>query len=278
MSKLEDLRAELSTLQAELTRIKSEGRVLTDCWIAKAKPGSSKKNKYPRLKSRKPMFDGKKTEYLSIHSSAVAEAEAALARGKAVKKLDKRIQGLSERVNQLQDKSFKSPKTPTRKKAPQLYTPPEIIDLVRVVMGEIDLDPSSDDIAQQWVQARNYYTPALDGLSNPWFGRVWLHPPSDGKIAKWTSKLLDEYELGQVTEALLLVRPSAGSKWFQKLMRLFPVCFSDKRLKFLDDQGIPQPQPKHGNAIFYLGVNSQQFGQVFGTIGSVSSPVTNQLV
>jgi hypothetical protein len=48
-----------------------------------------------------------------------------------------------------------------------LYTPREIIDLVRVVMGEIDLDPASDDIAQQWVQARNYYTPTLDGLSHP---------------------------------------------------------------------------------------------------------------
>lgn len=203
----------------------------------------------------------------------MAEAEAALARGKAVKKLEKRIQGLSEQVNQLQDKSAKSAKTPTRKKASQLYTPPEIIDLVRVVMGEIDLDPASDEIAQQWVQARNYYTPARDGLSHPWLGRVWLHPPSDGKTAKWTSKLLDEYESKRVTEAILLVRPSAGSKWFQKLTRLFPVCFPDGRLKFLDDKGIPQPQPKHGNAIFYLGRNRQQFEQVFRTIGSVSSPV-----
>jgi hypothetical protein len=273
MSKLEDLKTELSSLQAELARIKSEGRVLTDCWIAKAKPGGSKKNKYPRLKSRKPIFDGKKTEYLSIHGSAVAEAEAAIARGKAVKKLNRHIQSLNERLNQLQHKSSKSPKTPTRKKALELYTPPEVIDLVRVVMGEIDLDPASDDIAQQWVQARNYYTPTLDGLSHPWFGRVWLHPPAHGKTAKWTRKLLAEYESGRVIEAVLLVRPSAGSKWFQKLTRLFPVCFPDERIKFLDHQAIPQPQPKHGNAIFYLGQNSQQFQQVFGAIGSVSSPI-----
>ncbi len=205
----------------------------------------------------------------------MAEAEAALARGKAVKQLEKRIQKLSEQVNQLQNKSAKSAKLPTRKKASQLYTPPKIIDLVRVVMGEIDLDPASDEIAQQWVQAKNYYTLALDGLSNPWFGRVWLHPPSDGKTAKWTSKLLDEYESGQVTEAILLVRPSAGSKWFQKLTKLFPVCFPDERLKFLDDQGKPQSQPKYGNAIFYLGINCQQFGQVFRMIGSVSSPIKN---
>jgi hypothetical protein len=59
MLKMEDLKAELISLQAELDKIQSEGRVLTDCWIAKAKPGS-KKNKYPRLKSRKPIFNGKK--------------------------------------------------------------------------------------------------------------------------------------------------------------------------------------------------------------------------
>jgi hypothetical protein len=273
MSKLEDLKTELLSLQAEVARIQSEGKVLTDCWIARAKPGGSKKHKYPRLKSRKPIFNGKKTEYLSIHGSAVAEAEAALARGKAVKKLNKRIQTLSERLNQLQRKSSKSQKTPTRRKAPQLYTPPEIIDLVRVVMGEIDLDPASDDIAQRWVQARNYYTPALDGLSHPWFGRVWLHPPAHGKTVKWINKLLVEYESGRVTEAVLLVRPSAGSKWFQKLTRLLPVCFPDEGIKFLNDQAIPQPQPKHGNAIFYVGQNNQQFQQVFRTIGSVSSPV-----
>ena len=112
MQKLENLKAELLALQAELDRIQSQGRVLTDCWIAEAKPGSSKKHKYPRLKSRAPMFNGKKTSYLSIHGSAVAEAEAAIARGRAVKKLNKRIQALSEQISKIQHKSSKSPKTP----------------------------------------------------------------------------------------------------------------------------------------------------------------------
>lgn len=272
MPKLEDLKAELLSLQAELDRIQSEGRVLTDCWIAKAKPGS-KKNKYPRLKSRKPIFNGKKTEYLSIHGCALAEAEAAIARGRAVKKLNKRIQSLSDRLSQLQQKASKSLKTSTRQKSQDEYTPPELIANVRLVMGEIDLDPASDDVAQQWIQATNYYTASEDGLNHPWFGRVWLHPPAQGKTAKWTNKLLAEYESGRVLEAVLLVAPSAGSKWFQRLTRLFPVCFPDERIAFLDDQGKPQPRAKHGNAIFYLGQNSKRFQQVFGAIGSVSSPV-----
>ena len=270
MSKLEDLKAELLSLQTELATILSQG-ILTDCWIAKAKPGS-KKNKYPRLKSRKPIFNGKKTQYLSINGSAVEEAEAAIARGKAAKKLKKRIQTLSEQINLLQQKSSKSSKTPTCKKSQDWYTPPEIIAYVRLVM-EIDLDPASDEIGQQWVQATTYYTPSQDGLSHPWFGRVFLHPPAYTKTTKWINKLLDEYESGRVLEAILLVTPSAGSKWFQKLTRLFPVCFPDKRISFLDRQARPQPRPKHGNAIFYLGQNVQRFKQVFGAIGSVSSPV-----
>ena len=272
MSKLEDLKAELLSLCADLARIQSEGRVLTDCWIAKAKPGS-KKNKYPRLKSRAPIFNGKKTEYLSIHGSALVEAEAALARGRAVKKLNKRIQTLSEQISQIQHKSSKSPKTPTRNKSQDWYTPPEIIALVRLVMAEIDLDPASDDIGQQWIQATNYYTASQDGLDHPWFGRVFLHPPAHGKTAKWINKLLAEYDSGRVTEAVLLVTPSAGSKWFQKLTRLFSVCFPDERISFLDHQGKLQPRPKHGNAIFYMGQNSKRFGQVFGAIGSVNSPM-----
>ncbi len=272
MPSLEDLKAELLSLQAELATIQSSGRVLTDCWIAQAKPGN-KKNKYPRLKSKKPIFNGLKTEYLSIHGSAVAEAEAAIARGRAVKKLKLRIQTLNERISQLQHKSSKNPKTLTRKKSQYEYTPPEFIANVRLVMGEIDLDPASDDVAQQWIQASNYYTPAIDGLAQPWFGRVFLHPPAHGKTAKWTKKLLVEYSSGRIEEAVLLVTPSAGSKWFQKLTRLFLVCFPDERISFLDDQGKPQPRPKHGNAIFYLGQNIQQFKQVFGAIGSVSSPV-----
>ena len=251
MSTLEDLKAELLSLQEKVATIQSQGRVLTDCWIAKAKPGS-RKHEYPRLKSRKPIFNGKKTEYLSIHGSAVVEAEAAIARGRAIKKLNKRIQTLSERVGKLQQKVSKSPKTATRKKALDLYTPPEFIALVRLVI-EIDLDPASDDVAQQWIQATNYYTPVEDGLNHFWFGRVWLHPPASGKTAKWTNKLLSEYESGRVSEAILLVTPSAGSKWFQKLTKLFPVCFPDEQVLFLDCQGRPQTRPKNGHAIFYLG-------------------------
>lgn len=272
MKTIEDLKAEIAGLQAEVAKISSEGRVLIGCWIAQAKPGS-KKNKYPRLKSRKPIFNGKKTEYLSIQGSAIAEAQAAIQRGKLVKKLNQRIQTLSDRIEELQQKSTKKCQTSPRKASQIAYPPPESIELARQVMGGLDLDPASDEIAQQWVQAANYYTLTQNGLSHPWFGRVWLHPPAPGKPGKWIKKAIAEYEVGNITEAIILVRPSPGSKWFQALMRRFPVCFPDQRICFLDQQGHPQPQPQQSHVFFYLGQNLEQFGQIFRSIGCVSSPI-----
>lgn len=243
-----------------------------DCWIAKAKPGS-KKNKYPRLKSRKPIFDGKKTEYLSIHGSALAEAEDAIARGRTIKKLNKQIKALNDRIEKLTRKSSQKQQSATEQSPPKRYLPPPYLNLVRQVLGEIDLDPVSDEVAQQWVQAATYYTLEQNGLSHPWFGRVWLHPPVPGKAGKWIKKAIAEYEAGHITDAIILVKASPGSKWFQKLVRLCPVCFPDERIRFWDEQGQAQDKPRHGNAFFYLGRQVDDFKQVFSSIGSVSSPL-----
>lgn len=261
----------MTCLQAEVTQLSSEGRVLMDCWIAQAKPGS-KKNKYPRLKSRKPIFDGKKTEYLSIQGEAIAQAQAAIERGKKVKKLNKRIKVLSDRIDALQLKSTKKQKSVNCKQPERGYSPPEVIALAQQVMETIDLDPCSDAIAQQWGQTSAYYAPDQDGLSHPWFGRVWLYPSASGKAGKWTKKAIAEYEIGNMTEAIILVKASPNSKWFQKLIRSFPACFPNEPIQFLDAQGHPLPKPQNGNTFFYLGQNPERFKQVFGAIGSISYP------
>lgn len=242
-----------------------------DCWIAQAKPGI-KKHKYPRLKSRKPIFNGKKTEYLSIQGEAVAEAQAAIERGKTVKKLKKRIRAISERLDTLTHKAPKKPQATVQKPVKKLYPPSDVIDLARQVIGAIDLDPAGDDAAQQWVQAATYYTPEQDGLTHPWLGRVWLYIPMANKAGKWTKKAVAEFERSNLTEAIILVKPSLGSKWFQKLAQQFPVCFPHERIRFLDEQGTPQPKPQQSSAFLYLGPNLERFKQVFGAIGCISIP------
>jgi hypothetical protein len=60
------------------------------------------------------------------------------------------------------------------------HTPEWLLALVRQLFGgEIDLDPAPDELAQQRVRARHYYTHEQDGLSpaSPYFGYVFMNPP-----------------------------------------------------------------------------------------------------
>ncbi len=60
------------------------------------------------------------------------------------------------------------------------YTPREVVEAGRYVMGHFDLDPASSEYANYHVvKARNFYTKEDDGLSRPWFGRVFLNAPGD---------------------------------------------------------------------------------------------------
>jgi hypothetical protein len=55
--------------------------------------------------------------------------------------------------------------------APQRY-----LDAAIAVIGQIDLDSASSEIAQRHVQASKYFT-VENGLTKQWHGRVFLNPP-----------------------------------------------------------------------------------------------------
>ena len=57
------------------------------------------------------------------------------------------------------------------------YTPGYIIEAAKKVLGTIDLDPASSDIANSIIKANIYYTIENDGLTKEWFGNIWLNPP-----------------------------------------------------------------------------------------------------
>ena len=68
------------------------------------------------------------------------------------------------------------------------------------MLGEIDLDPASNAIAQQTVRASNYFTRDDDALAKPWEGRVWLNPPyAQPLINQFVQKLVGEFAAGRVS-------------------------------------------------------------------------------
>jgi DNA N-6-adenine-methyltransferase (Dam) len=78
------------------------------------------------------------------------------------------------------------------------YTPKRYIEAARKVLGRIDCDPASSDIAQTVVRAKVYYTFQDDGLLQQWHGNVFLNPPYSlkGFVKRFVDKLLTEIALG----------------------------------------------------------------------------------
>lgn len=148
------------------------------------------------------------------------------------------------------------------------YTPSEYIEAARRVMGGIDLDPATSVKAQAVVNAGYFYTREDNGLTQPWYGRVWLNPPYNMPlIEQFVDRAISEYESGAVDSAIVLTNNSTDTGWFHKLAR-YPFCLTRGRIRFWggDDDTLATRQ---GQAIFYLGGEPARFAAEFGVFGLV---------
>lgn len=153
------------------------------------------------------------------------------------------------------------------------YTPAKYIESARKVMGSIDLDPASCAKGNDVVQADQFFTKENDGLSKDWSGRVWLNPPYGGLTGKFVTKLVEEFDKGSVTEAVLLVNANCtDTKWFQHLWDHL-VGFTNHRIDFIKGEGEGEGKQKagstHGSAFAYLGPNTESFAKEFSQYGTV---------
>ena len=229
--------------------------------VVVGKDGKKRKPTKKRRKKPKPP----KAPQVSIYAKDDIGEEKAKA--KAQKIVDNGGEGASQQV---QVTMFSS-------ETNEYYTPPQYVEAARQVMGGIDLDPANHEKAQEWIQAGSFYTVADDGLNKPWFGRVWLNPPygmdgGDSNQDTWAQHLVAEYEAGNVTEAILLVKAALGYNWFERLWWDWPVCFGRERLSFIRSNGSDEGRSKQGTAFLYLGSNVDRFRSVFGQFGRVIMP------
>lgn len=151
------------------------------------------------------------------------------------------------------------------------YTPLVYIEAARKVMGSINVDPASNDIAQSLIKADKYYTYETDGLSKDWHGNVWLNPPYSGKLIKsFIFKLTEEVSLQNCKQFCVLVNNATETEWFSNLSNISDsICFIKKRIKFLDSSLKPSKSPLQGQVVFYRGNNVDDFIKTFSEFGQV---------
>jgi ParB family chromosome partitioning protein len=150
------------------------------------------------------------------------------------------------------------------------YTPSKYIEAARTVMGSIDLDPASCEVAQETVQAGQYFTIDDNGLTKEWRGNVWLNPPySKESVGLFAAKLVEE--TANLSQAIVLVNNATDTQWFHEIASVATaICFVRGRIKFNDKNGKPANSPVQGQVCVYVGGNAEKFCLVFSSFGIVA--------
>src|SRR5579859_1762991 len=173
-------------------------------------------------------------------------------------------------------------------KSNEWYTPARYIEAARAVMGSIDLDPASCELANRTVKAARFYSAKENGLAQEWSGNVWLNPPyardntkpngQKSTINHWVRRLIQCYQLGGIKQAILLTTTRTDASWFELLWE-YPVCFSNHHLYFnlgRDGDVFKNTHSGHmfGTCFVYLGKNEQTFIDIFSEFGTVARRVS----
>lgn len=104
-------------------------------------------------------------------------------------------------------------------------TPPGVFEALGL---SYDLDPCSSPGGVPWVPARMIYAPPQDGLSLPWFGRVWMNPPYGSETQKWMKRIKAH------GDGIALVFNRSDTAWYHDSMETATAfCNVKKRLSFI---------------------------------------------
>jgi ParB family chromosome partitioning protein len=173
---------------------------------------------------------------------------------------------------------------PAQGKSNEWYTPSVYIEAARAVMGSIELDPASCEVANRTVKATRYYSKEDDGLSKEWYGHVWLNPPY-GRVQPeltgsnrsfqhfFSRKCCEEYTQGHIEEAILLLHGYAVYKvWFQRLFFDVPFCLHKDYIPFIRDDGKVAGNG-YGGVLVYLGPHEQKFIEHFSPFGRIAKAI-----
>jgi hypothetical protein len=138
---------------------------------------------------------------------------------------------------------------------PDWYTPTQIVEAARAVLGGFDLDPASDDEANLVIQATTICTEDDNGLylegegtrvHRPWHGRVIVNPPG-GMVKPFWNAFVLQWLLGNMTAGIwigysleqLQSLQNGVSEQVERTARVlptdYPMCVPSRRLAFAEN-------------------------------------------
>lgn len=149
----------------------------------------------------------------------------------------------------------------------EYYTPPEIIEAARKVMGSIDIDPASSEEANKIVCASMYWGIGDDGLIKPWVGNVFLnHPFSRKNNPLWIKKAVKEYMESRAHQLICITFAATSEAWFQPLTE-FRQCYLVPRTNYYKPDGTKKRGVTKGSVVTYMGNHEAIFEGVFEGMG-----------
>lgn len=129
-------------------------------------------------------------------------------------------------------------------------TPPWLVERVRYVLGEIDLDPCTNPANP--TKAVRWICPPDDGLNMPWSGRVFVNPPFGRVLARWAHAAIQHATTR--TPVMFLAPTRSTSKWYQALSDKGARANIHKRVNYCDPQtGVEIKGCPFGSTIWLLG-------------------------
>jgi hypothetical protein len=110
--------------------------------------------------------------------------------------------------------------------SPEWFTPPEIFTALDLAF---DTDPCAPaPHLAPWIPASLRYSLPVDGLAQPWYGRVWLNPPYGTETGRWVGRLADH------GNGIAFTFTRADTPWWQSAVaRADLVCFVAGRVEFI---------------------------------------------
>ena len=132
-------------------------------------------------------------------------------------------------------------------------TPKATFDALWEEFGGFDLDPCGQKevhytawrIVQRGGHCYDGSTMLLNGLTQPWSGKVFMNPPYGRETLAWVARAHDEVVAGRVELVVALLKSTTDVKWWHQYVEHCPYAtprFIKGRLKFGDSEA-PAPFP-----------------------------------